>query len=317
LLYTSTYNSAREALSYHSGFLRYNLQDVSNVEAANKNQIVQSSLFDLDLSISTVGDNETENPEISSVDSVPASGKERSTRSSDISETTFLWLRETNEVIHIPITDTYELNLVNYLYNHPGCTMQAVDLAMCELFPGLFTPDFEFIRLCLESYAAPDPHDPNRWYVRPEDNLNERKLDIEHATRFIHQIGERLGFICNNRIDDSSRTYITWLDKNSDLDYRFFPMISAAIGDIVLYSEPPPMRGFIVLPGSRANLLIYKLRRDPRISKVFNQSQGYWRFLKFRHLRSLAESPILNRENLDQLLGLDPITYSTPQIWLI
>ena len=28
LLYTSIYNAAREALSYRSGFLRYNLQDI-------------------------------------------------------------------------------------------------------------------------------------------------------------------------------------------------------------------------------------------------------------------------------------------------
>jgi hypothetical protein len=317
LIYTSTYNSGREALSYRSGFLRYNLQDVTNVEGANKNQLVQSSLFDLDLSIRTVGDNETENPELSSLESVLESEKERPTRSSDISESTFLWLRDTDEVNHSPITDSYELNLVNYLFSHPGCTIQDVDLAMCELFTGLFTPDYDFIQLCLESYSAPDPHDPDRWYVRPEDNLSERKLDIEHAKRFIHQIGDQLGFICNDHIDNKARPYITWWDKNGDLDYRFFPMISAAIGEIVLFSEQPPMKGFIVLPGSRANLLVYKLRRDPRISKAFNPSLGYWRFLKFRHLRSLTESPILNRENLDQLLGLDPITYSTSQILLL
>jgi hypothetical protein len=177
------------------------------------------------------------------------------------------------------------------------------------LFPGLFTPDLEFIRLCLESYAAPDPHDLNRWYVRPEDSLSERKLDLERANMFIHQIGERLGFICGDHIDSSSKTYINWQDKNNEQDYRFFPIVTAAIGEIVLYGEQLPVKGFIVLPGSRANMLFYKLRRDPRISKAFNPSTGNWNFLKFRHLRSLAESPILIRENLDQLLGLDPITY--------
>jgi hypothetical protein len=317
LFYTSIYNSAREALSFRSGFLRYNLQDGSNVEAANKSQIIQSSLFDLKLSVSAVGDNETENPESTSPDNVPESGKERPTRSSDISESTLLWLRETNEVNHTPITDSYELNLVKYLFGHPGCTMQEIDIAMCELFTGLFTPDFEFMRLCLESYATPDPLDSNRWYVRPEDDLSKRKIDIEQATRFIHQIGEQLGFICNDHLDSSAKTYITWLDENGDQYHRFFPIVSAAFGEIVLYGERPPIRGFIVLPGSRANLIVYKLRRDPRISKAFDPSQGYWRFLKFRHLRSLAESPILNRENLDQLLGLDPITVSTPQIRLI
>lgn len=317
LIYTSTYNIAREALSYRSGFLRYNLQDVLEVEAANKNQIVQSPLFDLDLSTATVVGDDAEVPELPSVDIVPAAEKERPTRSSDISESTYTWLRETAEVNHIPLSDSYELSLANYLISHAGCTIQEVDQAMCALFPGLFTPDFEFIHLCLESYATPDPHDPYRWYVRPEDDIGGRKVDIEQSTRYICQIGERLGFTCTDRMDNSSRAYLTWTDKNSNLDYRFFPIVSAAIGEIVLYGEQPPIRGYIVLPGSRANLLIYKLRRDPRINKAFNLSHGYWRFLKFRHLRSLAESPILNRDNLDQLLGLDPITYSTPQIWLI
>jgi hypothetical protein len=317
LIYTTIYNSTREALSYRTGFLRYNLQEISNVEAANKSQIVQSSLFSLDLPKNSGGEDEVENTDLSSVDNELASAKERPPRSSDISESTFLWLREIENINRNPITDNYELNLVNYLLNHPGCSLQEIDLELCALFPGLFTPDLEFIRLCLESYAAPDPHDLNRWYVRPEDSVSERKLDLERANMFIHQIGERLGFICSDHIDSSSKTYITWQDKNNEQDYRFFPIVTAAIGEIVLYGEQLPVKGFIVLPGSRANMLFYKLRRDPRISKAFNPSTGNWNFLKFRHLRSLAESPILIRENLDQLLGLDPITYSTPQIWLI
>jgi hypothetical protein len=317
LIYTATYNSAREALSFRSGFQRFNLQDISSVETASKSQIVQTSLFELDLPKNIVLGDESENSELTSLDGEPATGKERPTRSSDISESTFLWLRETAEVNHIPITDSYELSLVDHLFTHPGCTLQDIDLAMCDLFPGLLTPDFDFLRLCVESYAAPDSQDTNRWYVRPEDNLSERKLDLDRSNHFLHQIGERLGYICNDRIDSLSKSYVTWMDKNGNLDYRFYPMVSAAIGEIVLYGEQPPMRGFIVLPGSRANLLVYKLRRDPRISKAFNPSQGYWRFLKFRHLISLAESPILNRENLDQLLELDPITYSTAQIRLI
>jgi hypothetical protein len=53
------------------------------------------------------------------------------------------------------------------------------------------------------------------------------------------------------------------------------------------------------------------------LSKAFNPTLGNWRFVKFRHLRTLVESEMLNRDNLDQMLALDPITYSTPQLWLI
>ncbi len=317
VIYSNTYNSAREALSYRSGFLRYNLQDVTNVETSAKNQIVQTSLFSPDVGKSTSDEDEVETPEIFSADSDLVSEKERPTRSSDITRSTLLWLRETDDVNHISITDDYEGILVNYLINHPGSTLHDIDKAMCEEFPGLFTPDAEFIHLCLESYGSPDPQDKTKWLIRPEDNPDKRQADLEKANSFIHQIGERMGFDCTDQKNSLFKSYVTWADKKSDLEYWFFPTTSAAIGEIILYSDQPPMRGFIVLPGSRANLLVYKLRRDPRLSKAFNPTQGIWRFLKFRHLRSLTESPLLNRENLDQLLGLDPLTFSTPQLWLI
>jgi len=317
LIYSNTYNSTREALSYRSGFLRYNLQDVTNIEESSKNQIVQTSLFSPDIGKSTGEEDDSGNVEILSADSKLVAEKERPTRSSDITESTLLWLRDTYEVNHISITDTYEGSLVNYLINHPGCTLNDIDKAICEEFPGLFTPDLEFIRLCLESYGSPDPQDKTRWFLRPEDHPDERQADLERANRFIHQIGGRLGFECVDRNNNSLKSYISWLDKKSDFDYWFFPITSAAIGEITIFGEQPPMRGYIVLPGSRANLLTYKLRRDPRLSKAFNPAQGNWRFLKFRHLRSLGESPLLNRENLDQLLGLDPLTFTTPQLWLI
>jgi hypothetical protein len=317
LIYSNTYNSAREALSYRSGFLRYNLQDVTNIEATTKNQIVQTSLFSPDVGKSIGEEDDSATPEILSTENEPESEKERPTRSSDITESTLLWLRDTDEVNRISITDNFEGFLVNYLINNPGCTLHEIDKAMCEEFPGLFTPDSEFIHLCLESYGSPDPQDKTRWYIRLEDNPDERQADLDRANRFIRQIGGRLGFECKDRKNNSFKSYISWVDENSNFDYWFFPTTSAAIGEIILYSEQPPLRGFIVLPGSRANLLVYKLRRDPRLSRAFNPSQGNWRFLKFRHLRSLAESPLLNRENLDQLLGLDPLTFSTPQLWLI
>jgi hypothetical protein len=72
----------------------------------------------------------------------------------------------------------------------------------------------------------------------------------------------------------------------------------------------------VVIPGSRANLLIYKLNRDPRLLGR-SQIAGGWNFIKFRHLRWLLENPLLSRESLAESLALDPLTYSTPQLRLL
>jgi hypothetical protein len=316
-IYSTIYNTAREALSYRFGFLRYHLQDLSNIENSSKNQIIQTTLFSLDSGNYSDENNETINSELSSSESELASEKERPTRSSDVTESTFLWLRETENVNHSSISDRYELALVNFLLNHPNCSSNEINKTMCEQFPGLYTPDSEFISVCLESYGEPDLINGKYWHVRPEDNLDTRQMDLENSNHYIHQIGERLGFMCEDHSHDRLKTTITWVDQKVGLDYRFFSTISAAISEIVIFGEKPPMKAFIVLPGSRANLIVYKLRRDPRLSKEFNPSQGNWRFLKFRHLRSLVENPLLNRENLDLLLELDPLTYTTPQLRLI
>ena len=199
LIYTTIYNSAREALSYRSGFLRYNLQDASNVDVSAKNLISQSSLFSLELGISTGEEADTEIHEVSLVDSEIGPEKERPTRSSDVSISALLWLRDHEGIDQIPITDRYELTLVSFLIDYPGCTLQDLDEALCKSYPGLFTPPLDFIHLCLDFYATHTSSTPNRWFLRPEDDLGERLADLEQANLSIRQIGERLGYICSDR----------------------------------------------------------------------------------------------------------------------
>jgi hypothetical protein len=319
LVYSTIYNSAREALTYRSGFLRLNVQDTANVELPNKTQIVQDTLFSLDTGNINPNPDEDEapNPELPLDESESTSEKERPTRSSDISESLLLWLRDAENVNHFSITDSYELAFVNYQTTHPGCTEDDINAMMCGMFTGLYTPDPEFIRMCMDSYGEKAGEESEQWYIRTEDQPTERQKDLEATKKYIQSIGERLGILSIDHSAQFGKPTILWVDKSGKLDYWFFLTISATIGETVLYSELSSKKGFVVLPGSRTNLVMYKLRRDPRLVKAFNPSQGNWNFLKFRHLRSLVENPLLNRENLDALLQLDPLTFSTPQLRLI
>ena len=317
MVYSNVYNSAREALSYRSGFLRFNLQDISIIEPTTKNQVVQDTLFSLDLGKINIEEGEPELTGLPVSEGEATAEKERPTRSSDISESTMLWLRETDKVNHISISDSYELTFYNYLATHPDCSKEDINITMCERFPGLYTPDPEFLRLCLESYGEENPKSGDQWRIRHEDIAGERQLDVEQTVHSIHQIGGRLGLVCRDHGSHGIISAVSWMDHSGELDFWFYPVTTATIGEIVLFGEQAKRKGIVVLPGSRANLVIYKLQRDPRLSNTFNPSQGNWRFLKFRHIKSLAENPSLNRENLDQLLELDPLTYSTPQLRLI
>ncbi len=317
LVYSKMYNSAREALSYRSGFLQFNLQESYPIETTIRNQAIQNTLFTLEIADNNSVEDETRDI-LPPVDvSGPGLEKERPTRSSDISESTLLWLREINNISHASLTDRIELALVDYLNSHTHCTVEEISIVMCEMFPGLYTPDPEFIHICLESYGEKLADDDSLWQIRQEDKSNARKIDIDFAHNFIRQIAERLNISCTDQALGENRSIISWLDPDGDFNYQFFTTITAAIGEIVLLNEKNINKGIIVLPASRANLVVYKLQRDPRLSKAFNTSLGNWQCLKFRHLKSLAENPLLNRENFDQLLLLDPLTYSTPQLRLI
>jgi hypothetical protein len=70
----------------------------------------------------------------------------------------------------------------------------------------------------------------------------------------------------------------------------------------------------IVVPGGRAGLIGYKLQRDPRLQAAI---EAGWRFLKFRHMRWLAENDNLERANLDEQLELDPLSNRDPQMPLL
>ena len=108
-----------------------------------------------------------------------------------------------------------------------------------------------------------------------------------------------------------------WVDRYQLPQFWLYPIVSAVIGEIILQSTVPAAKSLIILPGGRANLVSYKLRRDPRLARLCDASQGGWRFIKFRHLRWLEGNPLLSRENFDEQLTLDPLTYTTPQLRLL
>ncbi len=317
MIYSGAYNSAREALSYRQGFLRYTLQVDTDIEASAKSEAVQSALFSMDTEKIIETDEEPKAGEVSTSDDELMAEKQRPTRSAEVSESSFLWLRETGEVNRISSSDNYETFVLDYLVAHPGCTAADVDQAVCAEFPGLFTPDVDIIRLCLQSYGQPITPGDQRWSIRPEDAPAERLSDTARIHHILHEIGIRLQFTITDRSSATSKPYTCWSDDLSGKEYWFFTCTSAAIGEIVLHGEQPPGKGFVVIPASRTNLLVYKLRRDPRLNKAFNPSQGAWQFLKFRHLRSLHDSAMIDRDNWEQMLDLDPLTFTTPQLWLM
>lgn len=216
------------------------------------------------------------------------------------------WLRETIGAAH-PLSDRVEAALAAYLRAQPGASLLEIDSALCQQFPGLLTPQASLLQVCLASYGQQAPGE-DAWHLRAQEASPTRERDRQEMRSLLTRLGEQLGF----RVEGQSP--VLWVEPGGQLGYTFFVITSAMIGQILLAAAVPAETAFIVLPGGRANLVLYKQRRDPRLQKAVEQG---WRFLKFRRLRQLADSPLLSRANLDDQFALDPLTYSEPQIPLL
>jgi len=172
----------------------------------------------------------------------------------------------------------------------------------------MMTPASDLINICIESYSSKKYLEKGKIILREQDDPKSRNLELSAIRMAIHDLGNQLGYSAQG---DSP---IIWGDAEEDVRLVFFISCSAGIGEIVFNSSYPPDKSIIVLPGARANLIVYKLRYNLYLNQIIESG---WRFLKFRHLRHLLESPSLKRENIDTLLALDPLTESPAQMRLL
>lgn len=213
------------------------------------------------------------------------------------------WLRDPQE-IQSPLADRVEMTVVNYLVNQPDSKLFDIDKAVCEEFPGLQTPDIDIVTSILNSYAIEDEN--KLWSLRPEDSPKNRREDLAEIDLILTQLGEEFGYQV-----EKLEGGITWLGETN---YQFHITASSVLGKILLAPTQPNTQNLIVLPGSRAELVMQKLGNDPRLAAIIEKD---WRLLKFRWVRRLSETPGLNPETFRAQFDLDPLSEDDPQLPLL
>jgi len=226
-------------------------------------------------------------------------------------ESGYWWLQE-YEGRELPLSDRVEIEIVNFLLKYPGCTLESLDKTICASFPGLYTPTTELIQVCLESYAQEQPLESGFWHLRKGNIPANRREDLINIGELIQIIGKKLDFATHKSMD-APITY-QWLVEDEEPKFTFYLTASAVLGKILNVGAPTKGKALIVLPGGRANLVACKLNNNPLLRKEF---ENRWGFIKYRHLRYLVDNPMLDLENLEEQLALDPLTYSEPQIRLL
>ncbi|TAK13682.1 MAG: hypothetical protein EPO32_04595 [Anaerolineae bacterium] len=206
-----------------------------------------------------------------------------------------------------PLADRLEKAIVQRLIAQPGESIERMDAALCTEFAGPLTPPVDTLRAILESYGEPD--NEGRWTLKPGEAPKTRRTDLEEIRSILVQAGQSLGYQT-----EESELHVRWQDDSPVEDWHFRVAASAVLGESVL-QPPQSERQFFVSPGSRARLLLHKLRRDPRLAQ--KAEKDGWRFLTFRLVRRMGQTRDLTRAGLARLLALDPLSEEATQLSLL
>jgi len=207
------------------------------------------------------------------------------------------------------------MEIVRYMQKQPAFTFEELDRHICMLFPGFLTPPAELVRACLESYGEMIPTQPGiqviTWRMRPSEMAAARKADLQQMRASLIAVGERLGYTINEH-----GSIMAW-EKHGNTEWWFGLMASSIFSRYVLAASPEQVLWrVLVLPGSRARLVSFKLRRDPRLEAALNQPGFSWRFLKFRHLREISRQDNITPSDWAELIDEDPLTEEATQMQL-
>jgi hypothetical protein len=227
-----------------------------------------------------------------------------------------LWLAEQPSA-QPPLADRVEQFVAGQLEAGPIAAQALVEAAYAA-FPGWLTPDGPLLAACLESYGqAAD----NLLRLRDEDAPPQRSDDLAGILRLLTTLGRRLGFdvwlaptVAPLVGDDSPDVGLAdWTPANvvwhaaGEPAFAFAAIAQASVHPW-LAAPAEALAGcprYVALPGGRAGLLDFKLRRCPPWRNRLAWTG--WEFVKFRHLRELAGQPGLNLAVFRARIGLDPI----------
>ena len=201
----------------------------------------------------------------------------------------------------LSVSDQVEMELVNFLKHNPLQEYATIIEHLYEYFPGLSTPSREYIKVCLDSYAEEVnalPGFPGKWQLHSREIPTIRKADIQDIIDILTHIGTQAGFT----IDDHNP--LAWINANGEREYVFYIMASAIISRFMFLHNKEANNRLFVLPGSRSKLLSYKLQSDQHLSGLVEK--GNWRFMKFRHIRTLSQKQNLSLETWINFIKLDP-----------
>ncbi len=224
------------------------------------------------------------------------------------------WWHLKLELSPLPHSDRIEKALVTLLVKAGGpLTEEQLYSEIYRSFPALDTPRTGLLQACLTSYGKKTAENPRTWTLKSNEQPARRKKDLQEMEVILREITIRLGLTASQASAPENIIHLVWEDENGPSD-SFFISVSGLLNKIITAQGAGARRNWIILPGSRAELIHYKMGQNPLLAEIIGKD---WGLVKFRHLRRLAEQGDLTRDNFLERINLDPFTSDSPQLLLI
>ena len=218
---------------------------------------------------------------------------------------TNLWFPAQIRNLEVPLSERVEEASLNILKEEKIIHLADLEQRIYQLFQGMITPPQSLITASLESYSEPTIEPAGAFRLRKEDESTSRARDFKELSRVLKTIANNL------QITTQGDNPIYWVNKKGIRIFAYYLQTNSIINSSVFNdAQLSPSQCVFVIPGSRSNLIHYKLRRNPFLVEQFNQG---WHFLKFRYLRKLSHQKSINLQSWVEYLHGDPPVWEPPK----
>lgn len=222
------------------------------------------------------------------------------------------WAKPPPDAGSLPLSDRVEAHIVTWIAEHGPAAGQDICEAVCAAFPGLLTPEEPLMEAILSSYCRQD--EEGLWRLRPEDLPQNRGREIEELAHSLRALAAALKTDVSFRPEEGAGHLDLFWESSPPLHFHIAK--DTAHRHLTLADPRPGMRRFLVLPGGRASLVLFRQRRCPLWSERF--TAGGWSVVKYRLVRHIQAEGHPSLKTLLPALARDPLTEEDkPQIRLI
>jgi hypothetical protein len=217
---------------------------------------------------------------------------------------TGVWGLEQSENYQESQDDIIEKWLIRTLLKNQEMTTADFVTAMWYEFPQNIDLSEEYLGLLLNSYASLSTN--SIWWIKANELPVERSNDIYNLQNNLVQIAQNGGF------GSRGKTPIVW--EGINFEKQFFLGASAAISSKVYAQQENYSEKYIGIPGSRADLFLYKLKRNPYLENLLSNN---WKVVKFRTIQQMHSMGKISLTQFDEIIMADQLENNDPQLRLI